>query len=247
MKRFWVFTGTDALGFQLGMLRIWQRVLLLIPALAEFGTGSHKVMSFLRAWRYLFMARVEGDYLEFGVFEGLSFALSMRAAARYFPKRVSTSPRFFAFDSFSGLPSTDAVRDPVFFRPGDYSGSLTRFRRRIRGPARGWEVIEVPGYYEQSLTPSVRETHRMQRAAFVTIDCDLYDSTLVALRFITPLLQNGTVLYFDDWYFSRGDRRLGEMGACEDWLAEQPGIQLLDFGDVGTMGKSFIVRLTPSA
>ena len=63
-----------------------------------------------------------------------------------------------------------------------------------------------------------------------------------ALRFTTPLLQTGTVLYFDDWYFSGGDLALGEAGACHDWLKENCGIHLVDFGDVGIMSKMFIVN-----
>ena len=93
--------------------------------------------------------------------------------------------------------------------------------------------------------PALYEQHALRRAAFVTIDCDLYPSTQDALRFATPLLQTGTVLYFDDWYSSSGDMRLGEAGACRDWLAEHPDLELVDYGDVGIMGKLFLVNRGP--
>ena len=37
--------------------------------------------------------------------------------------------------------------------------------------------------------------------------------------------------------------RLGEAGACAEWLAANPDIKLIDYGNVGVMGKMFIVNL----
>ena len=36
--------------------------------------------------------------------------------------------------------------------------------------------------------------------------------------------------------------RLGEAGACMDWLERNPDIKLVDFGEVGIMGKLFLVN-----
>ena len=36
--------------------------------------------------------------------------------------------------------------------------------------------------------------------------------------------------------------RLGEAGACNDWLAQHPDIQLVDYGHVGCMGRMFLVN-----
>ena len=54
----------------------------------------------------------------------------------------------------------------------------------------------------------------LKKAAFVYIDCDLYESTVPVLRFVLPLLQTGTVIAFDDWYSFNGDpERGGQLAA----------------------------------
>ncbi len=223
-------------------LESWgQRALLSIPLLSEIRLGKDRVMAFLRAWHYVSRAKIEGDYLEFGVMEGMSFKMSLRAATRCMPKSM-TAPRFFAFDSFEGLPSPDGSRDGTIWEQGDCFSTKSTFEKNIRGASKAWQIEIVEGYYDKTLTEELKEERSMKKAAFIAIDCDLYDSTIQALRFATSLMQTGTVVYFDDWYFSHGDMSLGEAGACGDWLKENPGISLTDYGDVGIMGKCFIVQ-----
>lgn len=200
-------------------------------------------MAFLRVWHYLSRAKIQGDYLEFGVFEGASFKLSLKSAAKFFIKGSKESPRFFAFDSFEGLPELHASRDSNAFQKGEYKAGVDLFKKNIHGAAKGWDVRIVPGFFNHTLKESVRRQQDLKAASFVAVDCDIYESTLDVLRFVTPLLRNGSVLYFDDWYFSGGNMNLGEPGACADWLSSNPAIQLIDFGNVGIMGKLFIVNL----
>ncbi|MEC7640651.1 MAG: TylF/MycF/NovP-related O-methyltransferase [Nitrospinota bacterium] len=220
-----------------------QRAMVGLPYLSEARWVSEKVLLFLRIWHYLSINKISGDYLEFGVFEGKSFKLSMRAAARFYVKSSPSAPRFFAFDSFSGLPEPDTGKDhsPVVAK-GYFSAGPEKFIRNIRSAARGWDIRVIPGFYETSLTREVVENHDISQAAFVNIDCDIYPSTLQALRFVTPLLQNGTALFFDDWFYSGGNMELGEARACMEWLKENPELTLVDFGMGAIGGKVFIVN-----
>lgn len=224
------------------VVRGLQSLLLRLPRLSETRSISSRVLAFLKVWNYMARAKVSGDYLEFGVFEGVSFELALRSAAKFFPKGEARSPRFFAFDSFAGLPAPDAGKDSDAFDAGEYSAPRALFEKNIARAARGWEVHTVPGFYDESLRPELRARLGMKRAAFVNIDCDIYPSTIAALRFVGPLVATGTVLYFDDWFYSSGDMQLGEPRACHDWLAENPDIELVDFGVVGVLGKLFIVN-----
>ena len=219
-----------------------QGLILKIPKLSEARLASDRTLAFLKAWHYIARAKVEGDYLEFGVFEGLGFRLSLEASAKFRHMTEVAPPRFFAFDSFGGLPAPDSSRDNQVFAQGEYSASRQKFESTIRSARRGREVEIIPGFFDRSLTPELVSKHRLKKAAFVNIDCDLYSSTEEALRFVTPLLQDGTVLYFDDWYFSGGNMTLGEAGACLDWLKANPDIHLVDFGIVGVMGRMFLVN-----
>ena len=199
--------------------------------------------------------QVPGDYLEFGVWRGDSFRKAWSALHRHreivagqgfegedFRQWLQTPPRFFAFDSFQGLPGGAADRH-VDYAPGDYSCSLDGFRDNMLAAGLDWErVVTVPGYYEDSLSPATRESLDLSQAALVMIDCDLYESTVPVLEFITPLLVQGSVLVFDDWFRYRGSPRRGEQRACHEWLRQHPEIQLIEHWRQGPQVLSFIVN-----
>jgi hypothetical protein len=80
----------------------------------------------------------------------------------------------------------------------------------------------VPGFYDEVLTPSLRQTLDLQAAAIVHVDCDLYKSTKTVLDFITPVLQDGTIIIFDDWFHYRGHPHRGEQKAFGEWREQHP-------------------------
>jgi len=222
----------------------YQSLLLAKPFSAELALVSEKTRSFVRAWHYLSRAGVTGDYLEFGVYEGTGFRLSLRACAKFFRPDGDDSPAFFAFDSFEGLPEANKNMDSDVWTKGEYKAARRLFENRIRGVAKGRRIGIVSGLFNESLKDGekvIRE-QGIKRAAFVNVDCDLYESTVDVLKFITPLVQTGTVLYFDDWYFSGGDMQKGEARATYEWLETNREIELVDWGDVAVMGKMFLVN-----
>jgi hypothetical protein len=68
---------------------------------------------------------------------------------------------------------------------------------------------------------------RVGRVAFAHLDADLFSSTLFALRWLTPLLNTGSVLQFDE--FIGGD--CAESRAFEEWRVES-GLQLIRIAEV---------------
>ena len=83
----------------------------------------------------------------------------------------------------------------------------------------------------------------MSVPSFVNVDCDLYESTVPVLEFITPLLQTGTIVYFDDWFSYRGSMAHGEARAAREWLTRHPDIQLVEYRNVGITGKMFVTNV----
>ena len=73
-----------------------------------------------------------------------------------------------------------------------------------------------------------------------SIDCDLLESTLDVLRFVEPLLEDGALIYFDDWRLCRGNPKIGERGAVTQWLKENPHIDLLEFDSTHWQHQWFI-------
>jgi hypothetical protein len=151
-----------------------------------------------------------GDYLEFGVYRGSSFVTSYQLAQKY---RLH-GMRFFAFDSFCGLPEGEGE----IWVPGMYSCSRQRFTSIINKAGVDLnKVVIVEGLYSDTLKPATKGGNSLRNAAVIHIDCDLYSSTLAALAFVEDIIRLGTIIIFDDWYCFSGDPNYGEKKAFLEW------------------------------
>ena len=191
-----------------------------------------------KAAKFVACEMIEGDYLEFGVYRGGSFIAAYRALETAFARRIAQetggadetasrtrrralwdAQRFFAFDSFQGLPPlTQDDRSSDDFAAGQYACSLEEFRRLVvASGVPEARLRTVPGWFDETCTAATRDEHELRKAAIVWIDADLYSSTRTALDFVTDLLQDGTVLIFDDWFSYRGSPYEGEQRAFREW------------------------------
>jgi hypothetical protein len=153
--------------------------------------------------------------------------------------------RFYAFDSFAGLPSADEVdatgQQP--FRAGEYCCSKQKFLRNLRRSGADMKrVITVPWWYHESLRPDNPRLAELKIAAVVWVDCDLYSSCIRVLDFVTRYVQYGTLVCFDDWFRYKGDPNAGEQRAFHEWLAANPNLSAVELMRIGWEGNCFIVR-----
>jgi hypothetical protein len=152
-------------------------------------------------------------------------------------------PRFFAFDSFAGLPEVSANELHEGWAQGSYECSEKNFKANIEMEGVDLDkVVIVPGFYDTTLTAETKRKYNLRRAAVAHIDCDLYESTIVALNFLTDLLVQGTVLIFDDWFWYQGRPNRGEQQACREWLARNPQLELIEYWRQPPQPMSFIVN-----
>lgn len=138
--------------------------------------------------------------------------------------------RFFACDSFAGLPRVAAADTSAEANCSRVIGNGTS----CLGPARGayhsgvdlfmsnarahlpaaWlstRLHVVAGWFRQTLpAPS------MQRISFLRLDADMYASTRDALRLLYPLITPGGLIYIDDYGSFAGCGK-----AVDDFLAER--------------------------
>lgn len=178
-----------------------------------------------------------GDYLEFGVFKGETFNHVARRAMTRMPWM-----RFFAFDSFKGLPVPTGVDTNGEFEAGQFSCSESEFRNSLTVTGIDMDrVVVVSGWYSESLTPELKASTQLSLASLVLVDCDLYESTCPVLKFLTDLVTTGTILIFDDWFHFRGNPSRGVQLACKEWLEANPSISLVDWHLYGAYGKTFLV------
>jgi O-methyltransferase len=82
----------------------------------------------------------------------------------------------------------------------------------------------------------------MGSVAIALIDCDLYDSTRDVMAFLADLIDNDTILMFDDWNCFDGDENRGQRRAVREFLAGSPGWRFEDWFSYGDYGQVFLVR-----
>jgi hypothetical protein len=195
------------------------------------------------AMEFVQKSGLEGDYLEFGVFEGDMFSFSFHMAKRYSRDQM----RFYAFDSFRGLPPISGVDTDGFehFKEGQYPCTEPEFLANLRQYKVDLKrVTTVPGWFNEVLNEQLKESLPLKRAAIVWVDCDLYESAVPVLEFMTDYLQEGTVVIFDDWFAFRGNPERGEQRAWHEWLAAHPEVKPVEFQKFGWNGHSFIIQFS---
>ena len=72
------------------------------------------------------------------------------------------------------------------------------------------------------------------------IDCDLKESTQLALEFIKTSIQSGTIILFDDFLDYKGNINKGEYGAFKEFQENNPRILFRRAFDYGYRGRAFI-------
>jgi O-methyltransferase len=207
---------------------------------AKLSSGFNREMALSRAMDYACASGLEGDYLEFGVWRGRAFA-----AACYMAKDRGLDMNFYGFDSFRGFPNNNELdaAGHQWFKEGVYTYSEQEFLKNVRRSGADMKrVITVPGWFEQSLRADNPVLINLRKAAVVWIDCDLYSSTCAVLEFITPYLQYGTLLLFDDWFAFRADPNAGEQRAFREWLERNPRLSAVELVRFGWDGNSFVIH-----
>jgi O-methyltransferase len=191
-----------------------------------------------KAFDFIRGSKIEGDYLEFGVWKGLSFAHAYHCI-----KRKELNVKCYAFDSFEGLPEIKGLDKDSEFRQGDYACSLQNFKTNLRRKKVNLnQVTIIPGFFDRSLNDDLKKKLPIKKAAIIWIDCDLYESTVPVLQFIKDYLQDGTVIMLDDWFCLKGDPNKGEQKAFSEWLIKNPDITATEFHKYDWRGNSFLIH-----
>jgi O-methyltransferase len=167
---------------------------------------------------------IDGYYFEFGCHK----ARTMRLAWDAFHALYDWT--YVAFDSFEGLPEMDGIDRMPIWKKGDLKTAEETFIKTVVKHGMPKEKLKiVKGFYDQSLTPQLKEELAPAKAAVIYIDCDLYSSTSSALKFCKDFLQTGTVLVFDDWFCFYGDPERGERRAFREFLEENPELTFQEY------------------
>ncbi len=221
--------------------------------------GTEPILNEHLRWgaSYVASRQIEGDYFEFGVHEGASFAYAFKMLERERAAMESQSPtplftgvipptRYFAFDSFQGLPAPVGIdrtdKMPSHWTEGAFSASKGRFVETLKDQHVDLRRVElVEGWFDSTLTDETVRRFSIGAGSIFHVDCDYYESTKDVLSFITDLFVDGSLLIFDDWTGFRGNPKYGEQRAFYEWQ-EKHQIKASEFMRSRGQSLSFILH-----
>ncbi len=122
--------------------------------------------------------QASGFLCELGVYKGDSLN---KLAKRAFPHKV------YGFDTFTGLPE--------FWRSGFPQGAFDVSGEKLRFAT---NCVLYKGLFDQTLSNFLKDVP--DQARLIHVDCDLYSSTSIALRILTPRITPQTVIVFDEYF-----------------------------------------------
>lgn len=221
----------------------------LQTAVVRFLNGLHpaiehnvkKTLAIKRAFHLVNLEEVDGDYFEFGMYEGTSFIGAFEA---HCSTRIEGGPEraFHGFDSFAGFKYLAEVDRHPFFREGDFKSSFEKTHRRIKKHFKSraeWSI--TPGYVEDTIRG--RDIHAAGRAnvAIAFIDVDLGQPARIALDYIAPALTLGSIIVLDDFFAYKGSESKGVANAFRRFREQHPDWRFRRLFDYGYGGQGFIL------
>lgn len=150
---------------------------------------------------------VEGDIVEFGVGNGKSF-FTWASALKYFGIKKA----IYGFDSFEGFPN--ASKEDLGTRVTEVGTKVegwthiggpeyvTNFITQDEGVDGAKSLFEdgfpeikmVKGYFDKT-TDSIPA-----KIAFLHLDADMYESTIIPLKHCLPKMDKGAIILFDEYH-----------------------------------------------
>ena len=208
---------------------------------------------------------IEGDYIEFGVYKGAYFAQSYYAFKQCLENRSRNvhghfdekeiekiknqwnNMRFIAFDSFLGLPDLKGSdKEGTDFKKGQFMSTKEEFITNLkRLGINSDKILSVEGWFEDTCVEQTKKDYKISKVACVMVDCDLYESAVCALKFIEDLIQEGTIIIFDDWFAFRGSPYKGEQKAFSEFEKRMSGWRFTEFQREGSHRVAFIANKRP--
>lgn len=195
-----------------------------------------KSIHILEALNYTKVSLLPNVYFEFGCHSARTFSSAVRAAREL---NILNQYQFFAFDSFEGLPDTS--HDDGIFKAGTFKTGKKDFVNKLKEQA-DFEITDnniIEGFYSETLDKDLQ--NRLPKVGVVHIDVDIYSSAKEVLNFIKPLLVQGTVIIFDDFYCFPAGSNQGESRALKEFLNDNKNIKLTEWKSYSSFGKSFFV------
>lgn len=228
----------DRLGFQVVRSRTAfspEELEIIAKVRGYTSSSAERITGLINAVKYLVGNRIEGAFVECGVWRGGS----MMAAMYTLLNVGDTSREFYLYDTFEGMsPPTD--RDVMF--DGRKAADILKDFPKVEGPGNYWCIASMEDVWQNVVGTGypadkihlirgrVEDTLPRQappRIALLRLDTDWYESTKHELIHLYPRLSDHGVLIIDDY-----GHWLGARQAVDEFFAQmsfRPMLHRLDY------------------
>ena len=141
---------------------------------------------------------------------------------------------------FKDLEKLVKMIEHHFYKDETFSVNVEKVLKNIKKSAKGQRMRIIKGFFNETIKDKTTQDLNIDKARVVLIDCDLKESTLLALEFIRPSIQEGTIILFDDYIWFKGSKKKGEYSAFNDFKNKYPEILFRKAFDYGYGSKAFI-------
>jgi len=190
---------------------------------------------------------LKGDIFEFGVFQGYTALLF----AKNLKKFAFEDTSLHLFDSFVGLPEERELdKNSYEFASGVWvKGSMAvadglekYIQNKLAKILTKKRIHLIKGFFEDTLELYFDKLRA--KAKIVHIDCDLYSASKYVLNFLfkNEIIQDGTIMIFDDWMTSLGNPNLGQRKATWEVLEKYPYWSIEKYLNYGIGSHVFIAH-----
>jgi len=133
---------------------------------------------------------LDGDILELGIYRGGLTVMTAR-----FLQKLHSKRRIYACEGFVGLPYEDrfSIWENAKGFYADTSPDLVLKKFQKFGVSD--KITLVEGLFEKTLYEKLTD----KKFSLVLVDCDLYDATKFAMKFVYPRLVKGGTVVFDEY------------------------------------------------
>ena len=175
-------------------------------------TSVERLYSLFQAVKYIHQNKIEGDFVECGVWKGGS---SMMAALSFL-SLGDTKRKFLLYDTYEGM-SEPTEKDVDFKNDSAFKNwkkikeektlemcynTLDEVEINMRATAYPSDKIQfIKGKVEDTIPANLPG-----KIAILRLDTDWYESTYHELKHLYPLVQSGGVLIIDDYGYWKGAR-----------------------------------------
>ena len=195
------------------MINFLRNKYFLIDFVIKFITKIHPVIShniakinfFKDSFFLLNLEQIEGDYIEFGVFDGTSMIAAYhanKASAKKDGLTMNTEGpkrKFFGFDSFEeGFKIFDKSDKHPSWIDGNLKSSFEKTNKRIKKNLKNEEFYLVKGFVENTCKNVDPSKYGINKICLALFDMDLGTPTLIGLEFIKKSLVVGSIIAFDE-------------------------------------------------